>query len=189
HPITTTEPFYDDTSFAKATTEIAAPLLEEFDADHVLFSYHGLPESQIRKGESKQGWCLKADDSCCDTIRNENRYCYRAQCFATTRRLVEELGLPSGTYSTTFQSRLAGQRWIGPYTDHALAALREQGVERLAVLTPSFVSDCLETLEEIGVRLREQWESMGGEDLLLVPCVNSNPTWATGLADLVRQSV
>jgi ferrochelatase len=87
---------------------------------------------------------------------------------------------------TTFQSRLAGQKWIEPYTDVEVAALHEAGVRRLAVLTPSFTADCLETLEEIGIRLRKQWTELGGEDLLVVPCVNAEPVWVSAVADMVR---
>ena len=185
-PATSTiPPFYDHPGFVRAVAGVALPLLDDFEPDHVIFSYHGLPESQIRKSDPSGEWCLERSD-CCDAMRAENRFCYRAQAFATTRALVPELGLEEADHSTTFQSRLAGQKWIEPYTDVILDDLYRRGVRRLAVLTPSFVADCLETLEEIGIRLREQWEGLGGEDLLQVPCVNANPAWADALTEMVK---
>lgn len=180
----TIAPFYNHPGFVHSVSEIARPLLEDFRPDHVLFSYHGLPVSQIRKSDPSGSWCLQRDD-CCDAIRDENRFCYRAQSYATTRAVAKELGLNDDEFSTSFQSRLAGQRWIRPYTDGVLKDLFANGVRRLAVLTPSFVADCLETLEEIGIRLRAQWEGIGGEDLLLVPCVNASPAWAEALTGMV----
>jgi protoporphyrin/coproporphyrin ferrochelatase len=185
-PVTALGDFHDDPGFVKAAAAIAAPLLDEFAADHVLFSYHGLPEKQVRKSDRSDDWCLTATD-CCARITDVNRFCYRAQCFATTRALAAELGLAPERHSTTFQSRLAGQKWIEPYTDKSLPRLYAAGVRRLAVLTPSFVADCLETLEEIGIRGRDQWMGLGGEDLLLVPCVNADPSWAEAVAAMVRR--
>jgi ferrochelatase len=183
--ISTIPPFYDHPGFVQSVAEIARPLLADFRPDHVLFSYHGLPESQIEKSDPTGRWCLQRDD-CCDAMRAENRFCYRAQSFATTRALAGDLELDGESHSTAFQSRLAGQKWIEPYTDGVLDDLYDGGVRRLAVLTPSFVADCLETLEEIGMRLTDQWEGIGGEDLLLVPCVNASPRWAEALTKMIR---
>ncbi len=185
--IVTVGDFFADPGFVSATTEIAKPLLDDFAADHVLFSYHGLPESHIRKGDTTGDWCLSP--GCCDRMTTANRFCYRAQCHATTRALADRLGLAEGSYSTTFQSRLAGQKWIEPYTDVVLPELYESGVRRVALLTPSFTADCLETIEEIGIRGRAQWEELGGEDLLLIPCVNSHPTWADAVARMIGERV
>jgi ferrochelatase len=184
--VATIQPFFDDAGFLRASAGVARPLLDEFRPDHVLFSYHGLPETQIRKSDVGGAWCLEAE-SCCDAMIDANRFCYRAQCFATTRGLAAELGLGADTYSTAFQSRLAGQKWIEPYTDVEMAEFRRRGVRRLAILTPSFTADCLETLEEIGIRGRLQWNRLGGEELLLVPCVNAAPEWAEVVADVVRR--
>jgi protoporphyrin/coproporphyrin ferrochelatase len=185
-PATSTiPPFYDHSGFASAVAAVARPLLDAFQPDHILFSYHGLPESQIRKSDPSEDWCLQRGD-CCDSVGAKNRFCYRAQCHATTKSLAAELVLSETAFSTSFQSRLAGQKWIEPYTDGILEGLYRDGVRRLAVLTPSFVADCLETLEEIGIRLRDQWLHTGGQDLLLVPCVNSEPIWAMALAEMVR---
>jgi protoporphyrin/coproporphyrin ferrochelatase len=183
--VSTVGAYFDDPGFIAAVAGVARPLLAAFAPDHVVFSYHGLPEKQVRKSDTTGTWCL-TDPSCCDRIVEANRFCYRAQAYATTRALVPELGLEPGSYSTTFQSRLAGQKWIEPYTDKELPGLYEGGVRRLAVLTPSFVADCLETIEEIGIRGRRQWQDLGGTDFLLVPCVNSDPRWAEAVAGLVK---
>ncbi|MEE9298963.1 MAG: ferrochelatase [Acidimicrobiia bacterium] len=185
--VVTVGAFYDEVGYLRAVAEVARPYLEAFQPDHVLLSYHGLPEKQVKKSDSTGEWCL-ASESCCDRITEANRFCYRAQCFATTRGLAAELELQAGKFSTTFQSRLAGQKWIEPYTDVELPKLYESGVGRIAVLTPSFTADCLETLEEIGIRLRAQWEQLGGEDFLVVPCVNAERVWASAAADMVRKA-
>lgn len=174
--------FHDAPGFIESMVDVARPLLEAFAPDHVLFSYHGLPEKHLAKSQSVEGWCLSSD-SCCDRVGTENRFCYRAQCHATTRAAASALSLDR--YSTSFQSRLAGQKWIEPYTDHVLPQLYQRGVRCLAVLTPSFTSDCLETIEEIGIRGRRQWEGLGGEDFLLVPCVNASDLFAKTVARMV----
>ena len=179
--------FFDDPGFLDAAAGIAQPLLDEFGPDHVLFSYHGLPEKQIRKSDSSGDWCL-TNSWCCDSMNEKNAFCYRAQCFATTRGLISRLGLEGDTTTTTFQSRLAGQKWIEPYTDKELPKLFDSGVRRLAVLTPSFTADCLETIEEIGIRGRKQWEQLGGEAFLLVPCVNADDRWVAASAEMATKA-
>ncbi|MFP3914062.1 MAG: ferrochelatase [Actinomycetota bacterium] len=185
--VTTVGEFYDDEAFLDALVDTTRPHLEEFRPDHVLFSYHGLPEKQIRRSDPSGEWCLQSS-TCCESISEVNRYCYRAQSYATTRLAAARLGLAAGSYSTAFQSRLAGQKWIEPYTDVVLADLHEAGVRRLAVLTPSFTADCLETLEEIGIRGRKQWQDLGGEDFLLVPCLNAERSWVEAVAGMVRRA-
>lgn len=180
--VTTVVDFFDHPGFVRAVAAVARPLIESHRPDHLIFSYHGLPERQVRR--SGPGWCLEKQD-CCRRVGEANRFCYRAQCHATTAALVEELGLDV-PHTTAFQSRLAGQRWITPYTDRELDRLYREGVRRPAVLTPSFTADCLETLEEIGIRAREQWRDLGGDELLVVPCVNASDVWADALCDLVR---
>ncbi len=177
--------FYAEPGFVAALAAIAAPRLERFRPDHVLLSYHGLPERQIRRADRSGRHCL-ADASCCDALAELNRRCYRAQCFATSRALAEALGLGAGACSTAFQSRLGFTPWIRPYTDRVLPELRRRGVSRLAVACPSFVSDCLETLEEIGIRGRAQWRALGGEALELVPCLNAEPIFVETLAGWLR---
>jgi ferrochelatase len=175
--------FFADEGFIAAQGELARDRLASFKADHVLMSYHGLPESHVK--DSTGGFCLTAKD-CCAQLTTKNRFCYRAQCFATSRRLAQHLGLSDAKYSVSFQSRLGRTPWIKPYTDKILAELRSKGVSRLAVMVPSFVSDCLETIEEIGDRARSDWKDLGGEDFLLIPCVNTDPRWVKGLASLIH---
>ena len=178
--------FYNDSGYIRALVENATPTLQEFKPDYILFSYHGLPERQIRKSGNKHGHCLAADDSCCAAIGPQNAFCYRAHSFATTRLVAKELGLAAGTYSTAFQSRLGRTPWIKPYTDHVLTELGQKGVKRLAVFSPSFVADCLETLEEMTIRGPETFLEAGGEALKLIPALNSADIWVKAAAALAR---
>jgi ferrochelatase len=177
-------PFHDDPGYLDAMVDNAAPLLRDFRPDHILFSYHGLPERQIRKSEGAPGHCLAADDSCCASITARNAFCYRAQSFATTRALVERLGVDASKTSTSFQSRLGRTPWIKPYTDVVLEDLAKAGVKRLAVFSPSFVADCLETLEEMALRGAESFKKAGGEDLILIPALNATTPWVRAAAAL-----
>jgi ferrochelatase len=179
--------FYDDPGYIDALARNAAPRLEAFKPDYVLFSYHGIPERQIRKSESKSGHCLAVDDSCCASVGPHNAFCYRAHCFATTRAVVKRMGLAAGSYSTAFQSRLGRTPWIKPYTDMVLTDLARQGVKRLAVFSPSFVADCLETLEEMTIRGEETFLEAGGEALELIPALNDADSWVAAAANLIRQ--
>lgn len=177
--------FYAHPGFIDAQADVARRALEGFDADLVLMSFHGLPERHVRKSwaEGFTGCDLRGP---CPAIGPGNRYCYRAQCFATARALAAALDLPDDRYQVTFQSRLGRDPWIQPYTDVVLPELARAGVRRLAVMCPAFVADCLETLEEIGIRAREDWEAAGGEELLLIPCVNAEPAWCDAVAEMVR---
>ena len=175
--------FHADPGFLSCAAELARPALESVDAEHVLFSFHGLPESQVRK---KPG-CMATED-CCERPGPSFGVCYRAQCRATGRALRQALALPPERCSVTFQSRLGRARWIEPYTDEVIVRLRERGVRRLAVVCPAFVADCLETLEEIGIRLREQWHALGGEAFALAPCVNAEPAFVEAVAGMIRRA-
>lgn len=150
--------------------------------DHYIFSYHGLPERQIRKASS--GHCQLGE--CCDSYGPENQYCYRAQCFLTSRRIAEGLGLSPDQYTVTFQSRLGKDPWIKPYTDETVELLAKKGVKRLLVFSPAFVSDCLETTVELGEALKEDFETWGGEHLELVESLNVHPTWVSGLSRMIK---
>lgn len=185
--LTTLGPFYDAPDFIGAIAEIARPRLRDFAPDHVLLSYHGLPERQIRRSDATGGHCLKSE-ACCEALGEANRHCYRAQCFATSRALIAALSLEPDRVSTSFQSRLGRTPWIRPFTDHRLPELAAAGVRRVAILCPSFVADCLETVEEIGIRGRKQWQELGGEALELVPCVNADPGWVRSVAERVRRA-
>jgi len=184
-PVRALEPFYADPGFVSAWVATARMELDAFGADHILFSYHGLPERQVRAADPSGRHCL-ASDACCAAIGPKNRDCYRAQCLATTRALARALELHPAAHTTAFQSRLGRTPWIRPYTDHVLPDLAARGVRRLAVLCPAFVADCLETLEEIGIRARAQWHELGGEELHLVPSLNAHPIWASAVAQMIR---
>lgn len=177
--------FYESPHFIDAFAAVARPALENFQPDHVLLSYHGLPERQV--SAATDGYCF-SQDHCCDDVGTANRRCYRAQCYATSRALVRALALPEGTSSTSFQSRLGRTPWIQPYTDFRLPELAQSGVKRLAVMCPAFVADCLETLEEIAIRATAQWKNEGGEALLLVPSLNAHPRWVRGLSESLREA-
>jgi len=185
-PLTVLPPFFGETGFIEAWVAVARPALEEFRPDHVLLSYHGLPERHIRKADPTGRRCLETPD-CCAELGPANRYCYRAQCFATTQALVTWLGLDEGKWSVSFQSRMGREPWLEPYTDAVVRRLPQEGVKRLAVLCPSFLFDCLETLDEIGIRTRKRFEEAGGEAFHLVPCLNSHPAWVDALGAMVRR--
>jgi ferrochelatase len=186
-PIRVLGAFYDDAGFLAASTAVARHHLDAFRPDHVLFSYHGLPERQVQAADATGAHCL-ASETCCDSVSDVNRDCYRAQCFATTHSLAAALGLGPAEHSLSFQSRLGRTPWIQPYTDRVLPELADRGVKRLAVICPAFVADCLETLEEIAIRGREQWLGLGGEALELVPSLNAEPAWVEAVAAMVRRS-
>jgi ferrochelatase len=162
-------------------------VLDAFRPDHVLMSFHGLPERHIRKSDQRDAGCL-ASMACCDVPTVANAGCYRAQCHATARGLAGRLALAPESWSIGFQSRLGRTPWIRPHTDVRVRELAATGVKRLAVTCPGFVADCLETLEEIGIRAREDFISHGGEDLILVPSLNAEPSWVEALAGLVRRT-
>lgn len=153
--------------------------------DHVLFSYHGLPQRQLRKADCCNH-CLQTPD-CCASISRVNQFCYSAQCHATTRAIAQRLQLPQDRYTTTFQSRLGPEEWAKPYTSQTIKELAERGVKRLLVFSPAFVADCLETIIEIGEEYDEEFREMGGEKVTLVPSLNDDPRWIRTVADLVRQ--
>jgi ferrochelatase len=184
-PVSTVGAFFENPGFIEALAHVVREALADFEPEHLLLSYHGLPERQIRASDPTGRHCL-ADADCCAAVGPLNRDCYRAQCFATSRALARALGLDAHEWSVAFQSRLGRAAWIGPATDRVLPELAARGVRRLAVACPSFVADCLETLEEIGVRAHEQWSALGGEELRLAPCVNADARFVDALAELVR---
>lgn len=141
----------------------------------------------MRKSDPTGTHCLSTA-SCCDAMTDANRHCYRAQSYATARGLAQRLGLPAEGWSVSFQSRLGRTPWVKPYTDVVLPELAKKGVKRLAVMCPAFVADCLETLEEIGLRAREQFLEAGGESLTLVPSLNAHPAWVDAVVRMVRES-
>lgn len=181
------DPFYDDAAFIRAFAQVGRPVLTELEPDHVLFSFHGLPERHVRKTDATGAHCLARAD-CCAAIGPANARCYRAQCFATSRALAGMLDLPDDGWTVAFQSRLGRDEWIKPYATETIQALARAGTRRLAVFCPAFVADCLETVEEIGIRADEDFRAAGGEALRLVPSLNAEPAWADAVVAMLAGS-
>lgn len=182
--VTLLEPFYLNPIYIKAKADIIRPYLQQ-QWDSVLFSYHGLPFAQVQKAESK-GHKACEHNLPCPVINEKNRNCYRAQCYQTTELLAAELGLSEKDYKVSFQSRIGMNRWIGPDTNTALKTFIENGKKNILVVCPSFVTDCLETLEEINIRAKEDWIAMGGDSLTCIPCLNDSTPWVKGVAEMVK---
>lgn len=182
--ITCVQPFYADADYIEALYAVTAPYLQH-PHDHLLFSYHGIPERHLRKADSSKAHCTLVKE-CCATCSPAHATCYRAQVMATTRALVARAGLAADQYSVSFQSRLAGEPWLTPFTDYELARLPQSGKKRLLVLCPAFVADCLETLEEIRQQGRETFMTAGGESFEQIPCLNDQPPYIAFLAQRVR---
>lgn len=169
-------PFYNDLGYIDAMSENIANHLEGFEYDHILFSYHGIPERHILKADPTRNHC-KIDGSCCERNSVAHHVCYRHQCFETTKSIVEKLDLKEGTYSNSFQSRLLKDPWLKPYTDFELEKFPKEGKKKLVVITPAFVADCLETLEEIAMEGKNDFLEAGGSDYIHIPCMNENDAW------------
>ena len=178
--------FFNQPLFIEALTAKFQATVGEFKPDLLLLSYHGLPERHVLKSDTPSVTCDRQGP--CPVLSEQNRYCYRAQCFETSRALAASLNLGPEDYEVSFQSRLGRTPWIKPYTDVLIEDLARRGVKRLAVTSPSFVADCLETLEEIEIRLREQWLAAGGEAFLFIPCVNDHPLFIEAMAAMVLPS-
>ncbi len=177
--------YYDEPEMIKIFADNARTFdLDSYD--HILFSYHGLPQRQLRRADDCNH-CLKTEN-CCSTISKVNQFCYSAQCHATTKAIATELGLAEERYTTTFQSRLGPEAWAQPYTSAVLEEQAEHGAKRILVFSPAFVADCLETIIEISDEYQEEFEEMGGEKVDLVPSLNDNPRWIDTVTDLVKRA-
>lgn len=172
--------FYDDPRYEQILAESIKNALPA-DVDHLLFSYHGVPERQIKGSDVTKAHCLQVDN-CCAKDSPTQLFCYRHQTLATTQAVARLLNLKPGSYSTSFQSRLGPVKWLDPFTDKTIVELAQKGVKKLAVVCPAFVSDCLETIEEIGEEGRELFLENGGEEFTLIPCLNDQSDWAQLLA-------
>jgi ferrochelatase len=179
-------PFYDHPGFIEACADAARPVIEDTDPELVFFSFHGLPERQVLKSDDSGAHCLR-DSTCCERIGEANRNCYRAQCVATAKALADRLDIPAAKRVLCFQSRLGRTPWIRPYTDEVLAERARSGSRRAVILSPAFVADCLETLEELGIRGAETWNENGGEQLSLAPCINSSDRWVDAMLTIVGE--
>jgi protoporphyrin/coproporphyrin ferrochelatase len=179
------QPFFADPDYIEALYTVTAPYLAK-NYDKLLFSYHGIPQRHLKKADSSKAHCLTVPD-CCNTCSPLQATCYRAQVLATTRALVARAQLAPEKYSVSFQSRLAGEPWLTPFTDHELARLPREGQKRLLVICPAFVADCLETLEEIRGQGKETFIQAGGESFEQIPCLNDQSPYIDFLAGRVQR--
>lgn len=180
-------PFWHAPQFLDALIAAARAEIATFAPDHLLLSYHGVPVRHCTKTDLSGTHCSRSAN-CCDALVAANAHCYRAQCMATSRAMLQALDWPADRATTAFQSRLGRTPWIGPYADHAIAELGQRKTGKLLVIEPSFVADCLETLEEIGIRGKADFAAAGGGELRLLPSLNASAVWVRGLAELVRQA-
>jgi ferrochelatase len=177
------KPFYNEPNYIHALAENIKPFLEQ-SHDHILFSYHGIPGRHVRKSDVTGCHCLKVEN-CCQTPSPAHAQCYRHQVFTTTQLVMQALQIPEDQYSIAFQSRL-GKGWLQPFTDKRLEEMPKEGIKKLLILCPAFVSDCLETLEEINERGKESFMDAGGEAYTMIPCLNTNPLWVDVLGNWVK---
>ena len=179
--LTFVKDYFEHPSFIDCFAEVIAPVLDAEKPDHLLMSFHGLPERHVKRVGGQH--CL-ASDSCCNTLTPTNRDCYRAQSFATARALAMKLGLHANQYSVSFQSRLGRTPWIQPFTDVRLGEFPAKNIKRLAIVCPSFATDCLETIEEIGLRGAETFKTAGGTEYVAIPCLNARESWAEAVVKI-----
>ena len=177
--------FYNKPDYIRALANSIKSHLGNFDYDHLLFSYHGVPKRHIRKTDITKSHC-KTDFTCCHTPSPAHEFCYSHQCYETTKQVVKLLGIPEGKYSQTFQSRLAGDKWLTPYTDVEINKMPAKGIKKLAVVTPAFVSDCLETLEEIAMEAGHEFKENGGDEFMAIPCMNDESEWCGVVANWIK---
>ena len=174
------QPFYAEPDYIDALVASARPYLAQ-PHDHLMFSYHSIPQRHLTKGDSSKAHCLVTPD-CCNTCSPAHATCYKAQVTRTTQLFAQRAGLDPARWSIAFQSRIVGEPWLTPYTDFELKRLAGEGRKRMLVMTPAFVTDCLETLEEIRVRGAEEFEEAGGESFTAIPCLNDHPAYIDFLA-------
>lgn len=185
--ITRTAAFYNREDYINVLSKSIGETLDTIDYEHILFSYHGVPERHIRKSDITNGNC-KMNGKCCFKMGGEqHEFCYRHQCEITTVNVAKKLGLKKGTYSTTFQSRLGFDPWLKPYTDRTIERMGKAGTKKMAIVTPAFVSDCLETLEEIAMEGEEIFHEVGGQDFTVIPCLNERDDFAQVLTNIVEE--
>lgn len=178
--------FYNDMDYIEVLSDSISKHLDGKELEHLLFSYHGVPERHIRKSDITKSHC-KIDGSCCVTTSKAHEFCYRHQCLEVTRLVAQRLDLKEGTYSTSFQSRLGFDPWLQPYTDRTIERLGKEGIKNMAIVTPAFVSDCLETLEEIAMEGEEIFHEMGGQNFTTVPCLNDDDNWVALLSKWINE--
>ncbi len=179
-------PFYNHPAYIHALAESIRPYLAQHEG-HLLFSYHSIPERHIKKSDTTGNHCLKTPD-CCNLPSDAHAHCYRHQCYVTTRLVAEALGLPKDKYSVAFQSKLGRSAWLTPATTTRMEQMPGEGIKNILVVCPSFVSDCLETLEEVAIREKENFVEAGGENYTFIPCMNIQNLWVNAVKMLVDQA-
>jgi ferrochelatase len=182
--------FYNDADYITVLSNSIKNHLQDKPYEHLLFSYHGVPERHIRKSDITNSHCNPGntgEGSCCTIASKAHQYCYKHQCKEVTRLVAEKLNLEAGTYSTSFQSRLGFDPWLQPYTDRTIERLGKKGIKNMAIVTPAFVSDCLETLEEIAMEGEELFHEVGGKEFTTVPCLNADQPWVNLLAKWISE--
>lgn len=183
--LTSLPAFYNKPDYIAVLSNSIKKQIEILKPEHLLFSYHGVPERHIKKSDITQSHC-KIDGSCCQTKSPAHDFCYRHQCYETTKLVAEKLNLKEDFYSVSFQSRLGRDPWLQPYTDKTIENFTLNGLKKLAVVTPAFVSDCLETLEEIGIEAKQSFLENGGVEFNTIPCLNDDTEWAKTIANWIN---
>jgi len=181
--------FYNKPAYIKVLAESIKGHLKGKNYDHLLFSYHGVPERHIRKSDITKSHCKPSDKEncvCCKTPSKAHEFCYKHQCKEVTRLVAEYLNFEDHSYSTSFQSRLGFDPWLQPYTDRTIERLGKDGIKNMAIVTPAFGSDCLETLEEIAMEGEEIFHEVGGENFTTVPCLNTDENWVNFLSNSIK---
>jgi ferrochelatase len=180
-------PYYNNTDYIQALSEHIKPYLAD-EYDHILFSYHGIPERHLQKADITGQHCLKTNECCSKSSLAHDR-CYRHQCLQTTSSVTKRLGIPEQKFSYSFQSRLGRKEWLKPYTDFRLVEMPKEGIKKLLIVCPAFVSDCLETLEEIAIRGKESFLAAGGEKFTMIPCLNIHPLWVSTIGNWLKEFI
>lgn len=184
--LATLPPYYDSDEYIGALAGTALPYMKE-EHDHLLFSFHGIPERHLLKANPACRGCLERHDDCGDPQASD-RPCYRRHCIETVKRFAAATGLRSGTFSFAFQSRLGMDAWLKPSTHGEMIRLAQSGIKKLLVICPAFTADCLETIEEIGIREKRAFLEAGGCQFTLIPCLNDQPAWVDALAQMVQRA-
>jgi ferrochelatase len=183
-PISFVNSFHDNDLMIKAFAENARKHQPE-TYDHILFSFHGLPQRQMIKSDHTHNYCLKVKD-CCQTFNDTNKFCYSAQSYHTAKLIAQELDVPQEKYTVCFQSRLGKDPWVQPYTSEVVAQMAKEGKKRLLVFCPAFVADCLETVYEVTEEYGGEFKALGGEHVQLVESLNDSPLWIDALVGLAK---
>ncbi len=182
--LTTIKPYYNHPDYINAMVENMRPYLQQ-EYDHLLFSYHGVPARHIKKSDITGTHCLQMNN-CCQVASPAHNFCYRHQCFETTRLITSRLNIPQDKFSISFQSRL-GKGWLEPFTDIRLEQMPAERIKKLLIICPAFVSDCLETLEEIAERGKETFIHAGGQSYTMIPCLNIHPAWVAAMSGWIKE--